>query len=150
MGSPAFMAPEEVRGEEHEIAGDVWSLGCTVVEKIVTLPAERGDTRRMRSEREELRLLGSAIFFEIATLFLLGGLLLFFICKCMIALHIERKNDDNSQSLHKEELIKNHNEKIRRRIRPQESELPQSFASFGNNLQLNSPHIEMQKQPHSD
>ncbi|KAI0514236.1 hypothetical protein KFK09_010271 [Dendrobium nobile] len=95
-------------------------------------------------------LLGSAIFFEIATLFLLGGLLLFFICKCMIALHIERKNDDNSQSLHKEELIKNHNEKIRRRIRPQESELPLSFASFGNNLQLNSPHIEMKKQPHSD
>ncbi|KAL0921125.1 hypothetical protein M5K25_008164 [Dendrobium thyrsiflorum] len=32
MGTPAFMAPEVVRGEEQGIAGDVWSLGCTVVE----------------------------------------------------------------------------------------------------------------------
>ncbi|KAL0905629.1 hypothetical protein M5K25_024064 [Dendrobium thyrsiflorum] len=32
MGTPAFMAPEVVRGEEQGIASDVWSLGCTVVE----------------------------------------------------------------------------------------------------------------------
>ncbi|XP_020573986.1 mitogen-activated protein kinase kinase kinase ANP1-like [Phalaenopsis equestris] len=32
MGTPAYMAPEAVRGEEQGIAGDVWSLGCTVVE----------------------------------------------------------------------------------------------------------------------
>ncbi|KAI0515817.1 hypothetical protein KFK09_008485 [Dendrobium nobile] len=32
MGTPAFMAPEVVRGDEQGIAGDVWSLGCTVVE----------------------------------------------------------------------------------------------------------------------
>ncbi|XP_020573830.1 mitogen-activated protein kinase kinase kinase NPK1-like [Phalaenopsis equestris] len=32
MGTPAYMSPEAVRGEEQGIAGDVWSLGCTVVE----------------------------------------------------------------------------------------------------------------------
>ncbi|KAL0921182.1 hypothetical protein M5K25_008230 [Dendrobium thyrsiflorum] len=32
MGTPAFMAPEVVRGEEQGVAGDVWSLGCTVLE----------------------------------------------------------------------------------------------------------------------
>ncbi|XP_020592213.1 protein GAMETE EXPRESSED 2-like isoform X2 [Phalaenopsis equestris] len=53
-------------------------------------------------------LLGSAIFFEIATLFLLGSLLLFFIFKCMVALHTERNNGDNPR----EELTENHNEKI--------------------------------------
>ncbi|KAK8958591.1 Mitogen-activated protein kinase kinase kinase 2 [Platanthera guangdongensis] len=32
MGTPAFMAPEAARGEEQGFAGDIWSLGCTVVE----------------------------------------------------------------------------------------------------------------------
>jgi serine/threonine protein kinase len=31
-GTPAFMAPEVVRGEEQGPAADVWALGCTVVE----------------------------------------------------------------------------------------------------------------------
>ncbi|XP_020585533.1 protein GAMETE EXPRESSED 2-like isoform X4 [Phalaenopsis equestris] len=53
-------------------------------------------------------LLGSAIFFEIATLFLLGSILLFFIFKCMVALHTERNNGDNPR----QELTENHNEKI--------------------------------------
>ncbi|PKA61472.1 Mitogen-activated protein kinase kinase kinase ANP1 [Apostasia shenzhenica] len=32
MGTPAFMAPEVARGEEQSFAGDIWALGCTVVE----------------------------------------------------------------------------------------------------------------------
>ncbi|XP_047044094.1 mitogen-activated protein kinase kinase kinase 17-like [Lolium rigidum] len=31
-GTPAFMAPEVVRGEEQGPAADVWALGCTVIE----------------------------------------------------------------------------------------------------------------------
>jgi serine/threonine protein kinase len=31
-GTPAFMAPEAARGEEHGPAADVWALGCTVIE----------------------------------------------------------------------------------------------------------------------
>ncbi|KAM0830462.1 hypothetical protein ACQ4PT_066194 [Festuca glaucescens] len=31
-GTPAFMAPEVVRGEDQGPAADVWALGCTVVE----------------------------------------------------------------------------------------------------------------------
>ncbi|RLN23303.1 mitogen-activated protein kinase kinase kinase A-like [Panicum miliaceum] len=31
-GTPAFMAPEVVRGEEQGPAADVWALGCTVLE----------------------------------------------------------------------------------------------------------------------
>jgi serine/threonine protein kinase len=34
-GTPAFMAPEVVRGEEQGPAADVWALGCTVVEKAI-------------------------------------------------------------------------------------------------------------------
>ncbi|KAL0921177.1 hypothetical protein M5K25_008224 [Dendrobium thyrsiflorum] len=32
MGTPVFMAPEVMRGEEQWVADDVWSLGCTVLE----------------------------------------------------------------------------------------------------------------------
>ncbi|KAL0921170.1 hypothetical protein M5K25_008217 [Dendrobium thyrsiflorum] len=32
MGTPVFMAPKVVRGEEQWVADDVWSLGCTVLE----------------------------------------------------------------------------------------------------------------------
>uniref|UniRef100_A0ACD5ZWK7 Uncharacterized protein n=1 Tax=Avena sativa TaxID=4498 RepID=A0ACD5ZWK7_AVESA len=31
-GTPAFMAPEVVRGEDQGPAADVWALGCTVIE----------------------------------------------------------------------------------------------------------------------
>ncbi|XP_051201883.1 mitogen-activated protein kinase kinase kinase 18-like [Lolium perenne] len=31
-GTPAFMAPEAARGEEHGPATDIWALGCTVIE----------------------------------------------------------------------------------------------------------------------
>ncbi|KAF0916804.1 hypothetical protein E2562_011633 [Oryza meyeriana var. granulata] len=31
-GTPAFMAPEVVRGEEQGPAADIWALGCTVIE----------------------------------------------------------------------------------------------------------------------
>uniref|UniRef100_A0ACD5VQ11 Uncharacterized protein n=1 Tax=Avena sativa TaxID=4498 RepID=A0ACD5VQ11_AVESA len=31
-GTPAFMAPEVARGEEQDLASDVWALGCTVIE----------------------------------------------------------------------------------------------------------------------
>ncbi|EXB37868.1 Mitogen-activated protein kinase kinase kinase A [Morus notabilis] len=31
-GTPTFMAPEAARGEHQGCAGDVWSLGCTIIE----------------------------------------------------------------------------------------------------------------------
>lgn len=31
-GTPMFMAPEVVRGEEQGFAADIWALGCTVIE----------------------------------------------------------------------------------------------------------------------
>ncbi|KAI9094162.1 hypothetical protein K1719_026744 [Acacia pycnantha] len=31
-GTPMFMAPEVARGEEQGCAGDIWALGCTVIE----------------------------------------------------------------------------------------------------------------------
>jgi len=45
VGSPAFMAPELVRGEAPQPAADLWSLGTTLymaVEGRPTLPAGRG------------------------------------------------------------------------------------------------------------
>ncbi|KAL5226562.1 hypothetical protein ABZP36_014827 [Zizania latifolia] len=33
-GTPAFMGPEVARGEEQGPAGDVWALGCTIIEMI--------------------------------------------------------------------------------------------------------------------
>ncbi|MCO5592709.1 hypothetical protein L7F22_046712 [Adiantum nelumboides] len=37
-GTPLWMAPEVVRGEEQGCASDVWSLGCTVVEMLQGRP----------------------------------------------------------------------------------------------------------------
>ncbi|CAL5342399.1 unnamed protein product [Camellia sinensis] len=31
-GTPMFMAPEVARGEEQGLSGDIWALGCTVIE----------------------------------------------------------------------------------------------------------------------
>ncbi|KAJ4835674.1 hypothetical protein Tsubulata_036529 [Turnera subulata] len=31
-GTPMFMAPEVARGEEQGFAGDIWALGCTIIE----------------------------------------------------------------------------------------------------------------------
>ncbi|KAK8964824.1 Protein GAMETE EXPRESSED 2 [Platanthera guangdongensis] len=56
-------------------------------------------------------LLGSAIFFEIAMLFLLGALLLFFICKCMTTLHSEGKNSDDTTNNRTEQLFNDQNAK---------------------------------------
>ncbi|KAI9109128.1 hypothetical protein K1719_019751 [Acacia pycnantha] len=46
-GSPLWMAPEVIRGEDQGPESDVWSLGCTVIEMVTGKPAwedHGGDT----------------------------------------------------------------------------------------------------------
>ncbi|KAG0458934.1 hypothetical protein HPP92_022062 [Vanilla planifolia] len=111
-------------------------------------------------------LLGSAIFCEIAMLFLLGGSLLFFICKCMNALQKERKISSSiTKAICREESYDSENEKFsastslsfarmhfrersRQGIRSdesQESELPLSYQAIGDYVQYNPSCIEMQR-----
>ena len=44
QGTPGYMAPEQVRGEDVDARADIWAFGCVLYECLVGTPAFRGRT----------------------------------------------------------------------------------------------------------
>lgn len=44
MGSPDYMAPEVLKGEEYDFTVDYWSLGCMLYEALAGYPPFAGTT----------------------------------------------------------------------------------------------------------
>jgi len=60
VGSPDYMAPEVLRGEEYDFTVDYWSLGCMLFEALTGFPPFAGSTpdetwRNLKHWREVLR-----------------------------------------------------------------------------------------------
>jgi hypothetical protein len=55
VGTPGYMAPEQVRGEEPRVAGDVWGLGATVYTLLTGKPPFQGvtDAETLQQTQEE-------------------------------------------------------------------------------------------------
>ncbi|MCZ4238235.1 protein kinase, partial [Staphylococcus equorum] len=43
-GTPAYMSPEQCRGEKATIASDVYSLACIIYEMLLGAPPFQGET----------------------------------------------------------------------------------------------------------
>jgi serine/threonine protein kinase len=45
LGTPAYMAPEQARGQAVDVRADIWAFGCVLFETLAAVPVFKGDTR---------------------------------------------------------------------------------------------------------
>ncbi|WOL12428.1 protein GAMETE EXPRESSED 2 isoform X1 [Canna indica] len=91
---------------------DMGNYGCSAdCLEMISVPLYNEVTvslvKRRPVNRMEILLLGSAILMEIIMMLLLGGMFLFFICRCINALHRERRDSSIGTAFSHEENIYN-------------------------------------------
>lgn len=44
VGTPAYMSPDQIRGEKYDVPSEIYSLGCIMFESVTGVPPYSGDT----------------------------------------------------------------------------------------------------------